>query len=80
MGRCSPFAAALLSCSRLETRMYRPRTLQGELSLIEKMLPEEMLLHIFERLPITALAAAQCVCRQWRSVGATPALWRAACM
>lgn len=53
---------------------------QGELSLIEKMLPEEMLLHIFERLPITALAAAQCVCRQWRSVGATPALWRAACM
>ncbi len=44
------------------------------------MLPEEMLLHIFERLPITALAAAQCVCRQWRSVGATPSLWRAACM
>ena len=48
-----------------------PITPPYKISLIEKLLPEEMLLHIFERLPITALAAAQCVCRQWRSVGAT---------
>lgn len=53
--------------------------LQGELSLIEKTLPEELLLHIFEQLPITALAAAQCVCTQWRRVGDTPSLWRRAC-
>jgi hypothetical protein len=53
--------------------------LQGDLSLIEQLLPEEMLLHIFERLPIASLAAAQLVCRQWRSVGDTQTLWRRAC-
>ena len=57
-----------------------PALLQGELSLIEQLLPEELLLHIFERLPITALAAAQGVCRQWRRVGAAQPLWRRACM
>ena len=54
-------------------------TLQAELSLIEQLLPEELLLHIFERLPITALGTAQCVCAQWRRVGATQTLWRRAC-
>ncbi len=53
---------------------------QGELSLIEQLLPEELLLHIFERLPITALATSQLVCRQWRRVAATQTLWRRACM
>ncbi|EFN58921.1 hypothetical protein CHLNCDRAFT_19561, partial [Chlorella variabilis] len=48
-------------------------------SLIEKMLPEELLLHIFQRLPIASLAAAQLACRQWRLVGATQLLWRRAC-
>lgn len=52
---------------------------EGELSLIEKMLPEELLLHIFERLPIASLAAAQCVCSQWRRVGDAQPLWRRAC-
>ena len=53
--------------------------LQGELSLIEKTLPEELLMHIFQFLPITALAAAQGVCRQWRRVGGAQTLWRRAC-
>ena len=43
------------------------------------MLPEEMLAAVFERLPVGSLGAAQCVCSQWRRVGATPDLWRAAC-
>lgn len=43
------------------------------------MLPEELLLHIFQRLPIASLAAAQLACRQWRLVGATQLLWRRAC-
>jgi hypothetical protein len=52
---------------------------QGELSLIEQLLPEELLLLIFERLPIVSLAAAQCVCHAWRRVGGAQPLWRAAC-
>lgn len=51
-----------------------------ELSLIEKLLPNEMLLLVFARLPISSLGAAQCVCRQWRIVGAAPSLWRTACL
>jgi hypothetical protein len=47
--------------------------------LIEKLLPEEVLLLVLERLPITSLAAAQCVCRQWRNVGASQSLWLRAC-
>lgn len=50
-----------------------------EPSLIEKLLPEEVLLLVLERLPITSLAAAQCVCRQWRNVGASQSLWLRAC-
>lgn len=53
---------------------------RGELSLIEQLLPEELLLAVFARLPITSLAAAQCVCGQWRRVGGAPPLWRRACM
>ncbi|PRW56111.1 F-box 7 [Chlorella sorokiniana] len=56
------------------------QTKQGELALIEQLLPEELLLHIFERLPIIGLATAQLVCRQWRRVGAAQPLWRRACM
>ena len=43
------------------------------------MLPEEMLAAVFSRLPVGSLGAAQCVCQQWRRVGAAPELWRAAC-
>ena len=46
---------------------------------IQAMLPEEMLAAVFERLPVGSLGAAQCVCSQWRHIGATPELWRAAC-
>lgn len=53
--------------------------LQVNLSLIQKLLPEELLLKVFTALPVTSLAAAQCVCRQWRGVGAAPPLWAAAC-
>ncbi len=49
------------------------------LAPIQTMLPEEMLAAVFERLPVGSLGAAQCVCSQWRRVGATPDLWRAAC-
>ena len=62
------------------TPLPPPPPPQGNLSPIEQLLPEELLLHIFERLPITALAAAQGVCRQWRRVGAAQPLWRRACM
>ena len=53
--------------------------MQGELSLIEKLLPEEVLLGIFALLPITAIATAQSVCLQWRRVGGAQTLWRRAC-
>eukprot|EP00887_Chlorella_sp_A99_P002797 scaffold6.g2797.t1 len=57
----------------------RGATKEVELALIQQMLPEEMLLAVLAKLPPPALAAAQCVCRQWRAAGAAPALWRAAC-
>lgn len=62
--------------------MIRAIALQVDkpLSLIEEMLPDEMLLHIFKHLSVTNLAIAQCVCHQWRYVGASPSLWRNACM
>lgn len=81
-----PLASAYLKAYRPWMSLYGVRLQrvhdpkQGELSLIEKMLPDEMLLHIFQRLPVPTLATAQCVCRQWRSVGATPVLWRTACL
>lgn len=65
---------------RLRPAAARAERQQGELSLIEQLLPEELLLSILARLPITSLAAAQCVCSQWRRVGAAPPLWRRACM
>lgn len=51
-----------------------------ELSLIEKLLPNEILLLVFARLPVSSLGAVQCVCHQWRMVANYPSLWRAACM
>ncbi|PSC69046.1 F-box 7 [Micractinium conductrix] len=76
-----------LECYRPWMAMYGVRLQHGaqkakqvELSLIEKLLPEEMLLYVLQFLPIHGLAAAQIVCRQWRSVGGSPSLWRAACM
>jgi F-box protein 9 len=59
-----------------------PAPPQGEpraLSLIETLLPDEMLVAVFARLPVASLGAAQCVCRQWRCVGGAPTLWAAAC-
>lgn len=70
----------LLFNRRCLTAVPLPTCLQVELSLIEKLLPEEMLLYVLQFLPIHGLAAAQIVCRQWRSVGGSPSLWRAACM
>ena len=52
---------------------------EKELSLIEKLISEELLLLVFNRLPLASLGAAQVVCRQWRAVGGSPSLWRAAC-
>lgn len=51
-----------------------------KLGLIEQMLPDEMLLHVFQRLSVTNLGIAQCVSKQWRSIGSTPSLWRSACL
>lgn len=50
-----------------------------ELALIQQMLPEEMMLYIFAKLPVSVLGFSQCVCKQWKTVGASPSLWRAAC-
>ncbi|KAL4540878.1 hypothetical protein Ndes2437B_g05283 [Nannochloris sp. 'desiccata'] len=52
---------------------------QRELSLIETLLNNEMLLLIFSRLPIASVGACQVVCKQWRTVGETSSLWQAAC-
>jgi F-box protein 9 len=43
------------------------------------LLNNEMLLLIFAKLPIATVSACQVVCKQWRTVGETPSLWRAAC-
>ncbi|KAK9817830.1 hypothetical protein WJX72_002832 [[Myrmecia] bisecta] len=49
------------------------------LAPIQKLLPEELLLLIFAKLPAYSLAGAQCVCQNWRTVGNNPELWKAAC-
>lgn len=50
------------------------------MSLIEKLLPNEMLLLVFAKLSKPSLGAAQLVCRQWKVVGDTPSIWRTACL
>ena len=53
---------------------------ERQLSLIEQLLPNEMLLMVFSKLPIHALGSASIVCRQWQAVASSPSLWRTACL
>lgn len=67
--------------------LYGQRLKQGgtappddeDLSLIQRLLSEELLVKVFEKLPITSLGVISCVCKQWRSASNTPSLWKNAC-
>jgi hypothetical protein len=50
-----------------------------ELALIQKLLPEELVLKIFELLDPYVLGRLACVCSQWRSWTMYSPLWKAAC-
>lgn len=49
------------------------------LSLIEQILPDEMLLYIFSLLPIQSQAYCRCVCKSWNRIGEESILWKSAC-
>ena len=51
-----------------------------ELAPIQQMLPEELLLLIFSKLPSYGLGPVQCTCKQWKAVSSYQSLWKAACM
>eukprot|EP00884_Botryococcus_braunii_P021409 jgi/Botrbrau1/7952/Bobra.9_2s0110.1 len=48
-------------------------------SLLQRLLPEELLIHVFTFLGPADVAIAQLVCRQWRHAGLFPDLWKLAC-
>jgi len=50
-----------------------------ELALIQKLLPEELVLKIFELLDPYVLGRLACVCTQWRAWTMYSPLWKAAC-
>jgi F-box protein 9 len=77
--RFIPPCPSLLAPPRRTSARPSPLSPQVVLSPIQKLLPDEMLLLIFSKLPIGSLGAAQCVCQQWRAVGAAPSLWLSAC-
>lgn len=65
---------------RLHTsRLEKEADMEAQLAPIQRLLPEELLLRVFDFLPSYALGMAQCVCSHWRAVGAAPRLWEAAC-
>jgi len=51
-----------------------------ELALIQKLLPEELMLKIFELLDPHVLGRLACVCSQWRAWTMYSPLWKAACV
>lgn len=55
-GECCRSALAHVTARTLEAE---PARSQVELAPIQRLLPDEMLLHVFEKLPIAALGAAQ---------------------
>jgi len=67
--------------------LYGQRLKQGgtappndeDLSLVQRLLSEELLVKVFEKLPITSLGIVPCVCKQWRSASNAPSLWKNAC-
>lgn len=56
-----------------------PGLVQGDASLLHQVLPDEMLMLIFARLPPSSLGAAGCVCKLWKRLLSTSTLWRTAC-
>mmetsp|Transcript_20682 Transcript_20682/g.39305 ORF Transcript_20682/g.39305 Transcript_20682/m.39305 type:complete len:311 (+) Transcript_20682:229-1161(+) len=51
-----------------------------QLSPIQKILPEEMLLEVFFRMPPQDVARAAGCCRQWRGIARSESIWRACCL
>lgn len=50
-----------------------------ELALIQRVLPEEVMLSIFQRLSPYVVGRCSLVCRQWRLLADHPRLWERAC-
>ena len=50
------------------------------LGLMQRMLPEELLLEIFMAMNTVTVSRAACVCRQWRLQSQHQSMWRAACL
>lgn len=49
------------------------------LSLIEQLLPDDLLLYIFSWLPVQSQAFCRCVCKSWHRIGEERVLWKSAC-
>lgn len=54
--------------------------LQIELAPIQKLLPEELVFKIFEKLQPYTLGKVACVCQQWRNWTLYSELWKRACL
>lgn len=60
-------------------RFHHTKT-QVELAPIQALLPDELLHHVFLKLPIMDVARTQCVCKHWRQLGEHAELWQQACL
>lgn len=49
------------------------------LSLIEQLIPDDLLLYIFSWLPVQSQAFCRCVCKSWHVIGEERVLWKSAC-
>ena len=62
-----------------ESPLDKGETQERVLSLIERILPDELLLECFKRLPLQSLAYCRCVCREWHGIANDRNLWKIMC-
>lgn len=85
----SPFSSS--SILQITHRIFfhfthsRPMVLHGhvqvaDLSLLQRKLPDELLIMVLSKLPPNQLGVVQCVCKQLQALCCTNSLWRPACV
>lgn len=52
---------------------------EDTLSLIQRLLSDDIMVHVIRMVPAHSMARAACVCKSWHRVTERPALWEKAC-
>lgn len=77
---CRPAGEARCRARAYSALTHSLHHLQEHAGLIERLLPDEILLIIMSKLPPADLGVAACVCSQWQRIASAPTLWQAACL